>query len=339
MNQDIGVRFTIYVTAESGPEVYQETHEVTTDNFGMFTSIIGQGVQVGTNQFDSIDWGAGYHYLNVAIDKTGGTDYQDMGTQQMWSVPYALYTRYAEVAGNGISDVIDNGDGTITFNYYDGSTYTTDTLGSAPGPAGASAYDIWITQGNSGTEQDFLNSLVGPQGPQGPQGPAGNGITNVSVQNDSITIVFSDGSDTTMYIGASGGGGTPAIGSYYQGGIVFYLDGNGGGLVVSPHDLMNYSPTTEYDDAVAICNNVVYNGYSDWYLPDISELMMIYNNLGNGGFRLENYSISSAYNVRWYWSSTEVTPNSTAMGVNFDDGTQSTLGQNNDLRIRAVRAF
>lgn len=51
---------------------------------------------------------------------------------------------------------------------------------------GASAYDIWIAEGNSGTEQDFLDSLEGPQGeqgqpgsdstvpgPQGPQGPAG----------------------------------------------------------------------------------------------------------------------------------------------------------------------
>lgn len=29
------------------------------------------------------------------------------------------------------------------------------------GPTGASAYDIWIEQGNTGSQQDFLNSLVG----------------------------------------------------------------------------------------------------------------------------------------------------------------------------------
>ena len=28
------------------------------------------------------------------------------------------------------------------------------------GTTGASAYDIWISQGNTGTTQDFLNSLI-----------------------------------------------------------------------------------------------------------------------------------------------------------------------------------
>ena len=41
------------------------------------------------------------------------------------------------------------------------------------GHDGASAYEIWISQGNVGTEDDFLASLVGPTGPQGPQGPKG----------------------------------------------------------------------------------------------------------------------------------------------------------------------
>ncbi|WP_297868451.1 hypothetical protein [uncultured Flavobacterium sp.] len=50
------------------------------------------------------------------------------------------------------------------------------------GPAGAngnngidglSAYQIWINNGNSGTEAEFIASLQGAQGPQGIQGPAG----------------------------------------------------------------------------------------------------------------------------------------------------------------------
>ena len=52
----------------------------------------------------------------------------------------------------------------------------------ATGPAGAdgdSAYQIWLDEGNSGTEADFLLSLkgdtgaTGPAGPQGPQGEVG----------------------------------------------------------------------------------------------------------------------------------------------------------------------
>lgn len=41
------------------------------------------------------------------------------------------------------------------------------------GATGASAYEIWIAEGHSGSEADFLASLVGPQGATGPQGPAG----------------------------------------------------------------------------------------------------------------------------------------------------------------------
>ena len=41
------------------------------------------------------------------------------------------------------------------------------------GHDGASAYEIWLSQGNVGTEEDFLASLVGPTGPQGPKGETG----------------------------------------------------------------------------------------------------------------------------------------------------------------------
>ena len=44
---------------------------------------------------------------------------------------------------------------------------------------------MWISLGNTGTEQDFIDSLTGPEGPQGPQGPQGlSGGSNSS----SVTI-------------------------------------------------------------------------------------------------------------------------------------------------------
>jgi hypothetical protein len=41
------------------------------------------------------------------------------------------------------------------------------------GPRGLSAYQIWLAEGNTGTEQDFLDSLVGPAGTPGPTGAPG----------------------------------------------------------------------------------------------------------------------------------------------------------------------
>tara|TARA_B110000285_G_scaffold231004_1_gene298670 strand:+ start:332 stop:1660 length:1329 start_codon:yes stop_codon:yes gene_type:complete len=198
-NEDIGVQFSILSGSSTGTVIYKETHATSTDEFGMFDLVIGQGLVQGTQSFNMIDWGSGYHFLKVEVDKTGGTDYVEMSNQQLWSVPYALYSgyssssgyadssAYADIAGNGLTGVADNGDGTLTFTYYDGSTYTTTVLsglgGVGPqGPAGAdgqdgqdglSAYEIWISQGNTGTEQDFLNSLEGLQGPAGTNGVDG----------------------------------------------------------------------------------------------------------------------------------------------------------------------
>ena len=48
-----------------------------------------------------------------------------------------------------------------------------DGTDGADGSDGLTAYEIWLLEGNAGTEQDFLDSLVGAQGPIGPQGPEG----------------------------------------------------------------------------------------------------------------------------------------------------------------------
>ncbi len=204
-NKNIRVRFTIIQNTANGTEVYKEAHTKTTDAFGMFSLVIGQGVQEGSNAFTNINWGAGIHFLKVEIDKRGGTNYVTMSNQQLLSVPYALYSdksTYATSAGNGIASVSDNGNGSLTFTYTDGSTYTTPILTGLQGPQGIqgatgvqgpagqngtngtngqnglSAYEIWLAQGNTGSEQDFLTAITGAQGIQGIQGVAGANGTN-----------------------------------------------------------------------------------------------------------------------------------------------------------------
>jgi hypothetical protein len=64
----------------------------------------------------------------------------------------------------------DNGTSPDTLSDFNHSVVV---LGDA-GPQGiTSAYEAWLNVGNTGTEQDFLNTIVGPQGPQGIQGPTG----------------------------------------------------------------------------------------------------------------------------------------------------------------------
>ena len=89
-NQAVSLRFSIHDATAGGTIVYQETQSKTTNSLGLFTANIGEGTVV-SGTFVSIDWGGGSKFIQVEMDATGGVTYIEMGTQQMLSVPYALY--------------------------------------------------------------------------------------------------------------------------------------------------------------------------------------------------------------------------------------------------------
>lgn len=57
-----------------------------------------------------------------------------------------------------------------------------------PGLSGSSAYQIALSNGFSGTQQQWLASLVGPQGPQGPQGTADASGAIAAHESDTTNI-------------------------------------------------------------------------------------------------------------------------------------------------------
>ena len=99
-NQSISVRLSILNTSSAGPVVYSEKHTVTTNQFGLFTVNIGQGtVQSGT--FAGINWAVDAKYLKVEFDPAGGNSFVNMGTSQLLSVPYALFSGSGANLPNG----------------------------------------------------------------------------------------------------------------------------------------------------------------------------------------------------------------------------------------------
>ena len=95
-NDTLAVQFSIIT---SGSVSWQENHTVTTNGFGLFTAIIGNGTTTNggsSSTFDLVDWGAAAHSLKVEIDY--GNGYLDMGTTDFMSVPYSLH---AKTAANG----------------------------------------------------------------------------------------------------------------------------------------------------------------------------------------------------------------------------------------------
>lgn len=104
-NTNIGIRISIKDVSALGSIIYEETHNVTTNQFGLFALEIGNGTAtIGT--FSAIDWSTNSKWLDVGMDVNGGTAYTNMGTSQLVSVPYALY---AENSGDGGSVWSENG--------------------------------------------------------------------------------------------------------------------------------------------------------------------------------------------------------------------------------------
>jgi hypothetical protein len=90
-NKDIQVRFTIFEKYPGGSNQYSEVHKTTTDEYGVFNLIIGQG-KVINGIFDNIPWELGTAHLQVEIDFENN-NFKVTSFERFWSVPYAFVTR------------------------------------------------------------------------------------------------------------------------------------------------------------------------------------------------------------------------------------------------------
>ena len=75
-------------------------------------------------------------------------------------------------------------------------------------------------------------------------------------------------------------------------------------------------------------------GYDDWYLPGIEELVLMYNTIGNVGLE----GNIGGFDNGFYWSSSE-TNSIGAWGVYFGYGSTSNSNKTNSSRVRVIRAF
>ncbi len=153
------------------------------------------------------------------------------------------------------------------------------------------------------------------------------------------------------------GTGMISIGTYYGGGIIFYVDGTGQhGLIAAPYDqssgaqwgcsgntiggtstaigtgqtnttlIVNGCSTLGI--AARICNDLVLNVYNDWFLPSKEELNLLYLQKNVVGGFANNYYWSSSEYQSWY-----------AWELNFSNGNQDFNDKSFGKYVRAVRAF
>jgi N-acetylneuraminic acid mutarotase len=118
-NQAISIRFNVLDGSNSGPSVYQERHNTSTNALGLFNVHIGQGT-VLSGAFNSIAWGSGSKFLKIELDPAGGNSFTVMGTTQLLSVPYALY---ANNAGGSSGSGLPNGTSIGNTTFWNGTSW------------------------------------------------------------------------------------------------------------------------------------------------------------------------------------------------------------------------
>jgi hypothetical protein len=256
--------------------------------------------------FASIDWAKGPFFIKTEVDPVGTVNYSLISTSQLLSVPFALY------AAN-----------------------------SQPGPKG--------DKGDAG--KDGVDGKDGLQGPIGPKGEPGSSI----------------------------GSFTHYIGEEFGGGVVFHLWkdklGVEHGLVVDKSDLsisQAWSNVTSIEigqiaksswdglsnsnaivnqlghtsSAAKLCLDLVSGGQSDWYLPAIDELSLLYSHIFDVNNTLALISGAKVFSnskndFDWtYWSSTEgIDDGGKPWNYNFYYGTKQDDSKSFQVYVRAIRKF
>jgi hypothetical protein len=281
-NQMIGLKLSIVDNLVNGTTIYSEEHQVTTNAFGLINVNIGDG-NTAAGAFSSIDWTNGNKYVKVEMDINGGSNYVEMGTTPLLSVPFALHSKTAESVP-GL---------TPGFKHYIGELF-----------GGGIVFHVY--KDANGEEHGLILSLE----------DLGTGITwglyGTDVQNCESYINGSSNTDAIMQAGGSA------------------------------------------SDAAGLCYNYNGGGMSDWYLPALHELVLIYQNIYTLDKKLEQTPGATTLTaLKIYWSSTEFIETDATYESQFAYALRTTdgyhmnpfyknmtlLGTNQQMSVRAIRSF
>ena len=268
----VGMRISLVQSSPTGTVVYSETQTANTNTNGLVSLQIGIGTAV-SGTFEGIDWAAGPYYVKTETDLSGGTNYTITSSNELLSVPYALYSANGTPGPAGAQGP----QGIAGTNGDDGATGPQGPIGLT-GPQGP--------QGIAGTNgNDGATGAQGPIGLTGPQGPAGNdGAVGATGATGPQGIAGTNGNDgATGPQGPQGIAGTDGTNGTFPPGTVAgemnYWNGTAWVTVAPGLSLPGDQALT-----LSLCNGVPTWGPCPAVLPTVTT---------TGVFSITNFSASS----------------------------------------------
>jgi uncharacterized protein (TIGR02145 family) len=255
----VSITFRIHDNTPSGTVLFEENHITNTTTQGLIGLNIGGGTVV-TGTFSNINWGNGGKFLQVLLNTgSGSSTTVDLGTQQMMSVPYALYAEDVKVRVSASGDSL-----------FIGEAYSIVPGVSAANVVGLSNYGSVLLPGNT----SCINAFISVTGCNGVDSLLYNGayydLVEIGGQcwfaENLSTTLYKDGTNIPNVTGSAAWGAltTPSYCWYNNNSslISSYLDGKMGAL---------------YNAYAVETNNLCPTG---WHVPSDCEWMYLENHLG-----------------------------------------------------------
>ncbi len=141
-NQGISLRISLLTNDKSATVYYSEIHTVSTNQFGLFTLVIGEGkIEKGT--FASIPWSTDDIWMQVSIKDKGSSSFTTISNSKLLAVPYAFHAGTA-------SQLVNQKASGFSVASRAAETSTSTTTSTLTSTSGVPAVP-WVTKGNSGT--------------------------------------------------------------------------------------------------------------------------------------------------------------------------------------------
>jgi len=128
----VGMKISVLQGTSTGTVAYAETQTPSTNTNGLVSLEIGSGTPV-TGTFAGINWATGPYFIKTETDPTGGTAYTIAGTNELLSVPYALFSAngtpgpIGPTGATGATGLISPGATAGNTPYWNGSAWVTNS--------------------------------------------------------------------------------------------------------------------------------------------------------------------------------------------------------------------